>query len=427
MRVGMFVLLATVGWSQVKLCDMYTGSDAGVKINKCIADLPSGGIADARNINGIQSAKDTISLNHPVQLLLGTITLQMASNPGIGCDSIGASVVGLGENQGTGTTLITLSASNDIFAANQPFCRLTGVLMRSSVVRTGGAAVAVKAGATYFDHLRIERTYNGISEQCPGCGGLFSHILMGKGGSTAGNWNTGIIAGGVDSGTVASTHYEDISITGDDAFADAMIVLDSGVDTPLFVNIEAVQGGVDSVVLKMRKTGKGVAPRWVRFTNSVFEAGPTRNALEITAGTDVRIVNSNIATSKIGIHLNGPPGQINGFVWQDGTILNIQENAVLADGATHFEILDSRIADVGLFSSGKYASIAVAPKLRDFRISGNSFASILGSSSRPNYNVLVEFGTSKYIVTNNRFADYSVDGMRDLGTTTKKITSPNLQ
>src|SRR5436305_14998838 len=93
-KVGMFVLLATAGWSQVKLCDAYTGSDAGAKINKCIADLPSGGVADARNITGIQSAKDTISLNHPVQLLLGAVTLQLASSPGIGCDSVGASAVG---------------------------------------------------------------------------------------------------------------------------------------------------------------------------------------------------------------------------------------------------------------------------------------------------------------------------------------------
>jgi hypothetical protein len=67
----------TVGRSgNIRMCNEFSGADAGAKIAACFADLPaSGGIADARGLEGSQSATLTIAIPSNTTLLLGEIKL----------------------------------------------------------------------------------------------------------------------------------------------------------------------------------------------------------------------------------------------------------------------------------------------------------------------------------------------------------------
>jgi len=70
---------------QVIHCTEFAGSDAGAQIQACINALPaSGGVADARGLQGAQTANQTINLgSKAVELLLGAIRLTSSANPAI--------------------------------------------------------------------------------------------------------------------------------------------------------------------------------------------------------------------------------------------------------------------------------------------------------------------------------------------------------
>jgi hypothetical protein len=71
-----------------QFCDRNEGTTAGEKIQACIDALPSsGGIADARLIQGEQTAPSTITINKPVMLMLGEISLAVTASPAINITS----------------------------------------------------------------------------------------------------------------------------------------------------------------------------------------------------------------------------------------------------------------------------------------------------------------------------------------------------
>src|SRR5262249_36469248 len=66
----------------IKRCQNYTGATAGEKITNCIASLPqTGGIADARDIEGNQVITSTVRINRPVSLLLGQVNIVSTASP----------------------------------------------------------------------------------------------------------------------------------------------------------------------------------------------------------------------------------------------------------------------------------------------------------------------------------------------------------
>jgi len=84
------LLLATPVWGQtqhdrinakginnVRKCDQFAGANAGAKIAACIADLPStGGVADARGLEGAQTIPDALTITADnVTLLLGAASI----------------------------------------------------------------------------------------------------------------------------------------------------------------------------------------------------------------------------------------------------------------------------------------------------------------------------------------------------------------
>lgn len=90
-----------------------TGSEpnAGISINNAIAQLPSsGGVVDARGITGSQTS-GVITVNKPVHLILGNITLTFSSgiSQGFNIKSSGVTIQGSGVQ-----TILTLASSNDM-------------------------------------------------------------------------------------------------------------------------------------------------------------------------------------------------------------------------------------------------------------------------------------------------------------------------
>lgn len=105
MRVLPFILLATLAYGQAVLrAEQYSGADAGEKIRKCMDALPTtGGVCDARNLTGLQTAATGFSVGtpgKPVELMLGPITLMTAGTILIQAKS---SIVGMPASAGIGS------------------------------------------------------------------------------------------------------------------------------------------------------------------------------------------------------------------------------------------------------------------------------------------------------------------------------------
>src|SRR5437588_8834193 len=73
LKIALFTLLGTMAANaqSVLLAEQYSGADAGEKIARCIAALPAtGGVCDARNLAGEQSAQSGFTVGtrlNPVQ------------------------------------------------------------------------------------------------------------------------------------------------------------------------------------------------------------------------------------------------------------------------------------------------------------------------------------------------------------------------
>ncbi len=88
---------ATKKLDNVRVCDQFSGANAGVKIAACIADLPStGGTADARGFEGAQTVATNVfsGVTKPVRLLLGGATFAVSAGQVVNCT--GCSIGGLG-------------------------------------------------------------------------------------------------------------------------------------------------------------------------------------------------------------------------------------------------------------------------------------------------------------------------------------------
>ena len=127
--------LATQNANNIRKCELFVGADAGAKIVACIADLPAtGGIADARGLEGAQVISTTITVNKPVAILLGYATYTTSASPAF--DFVGAGDfssligVGIGNTGGVGGTEITAASSGVT-----PLIRVAGSSGADRVVR----------------------------------------------------------------------------------------------------------------------------------------------------------------------------------------------------------------------------------------------------------------------------------------------------
>jgi hypothetical protein len=103
--ITILALVAVMARAQAVLqADQYNGADAGEKIRKCMAALPpAGGVCDARNLTGGQTAATGFTVgspNQPVELMLGPVTLLTSGTIHIASKS---SIVGMPAAAGIGT------------------------------------------------------------------------------------------------------------------------------------------------------------------------------------------------------------------------------------------------------------------------------------------------------------------------------------
>lgn len=412
-------------FEQRRYADQFSGADMGAKINAAIADLPStGGIVDATAFQGAQSAAATITVTQGITVLLGGVTLTLAGSPGINLSGQGACVEGIG----IGTTILqTSSGTADIIQTNNNFNSAKFLSLVSSVARTGGAALRCKGGNGTFEELTIDKTYNGISiiDSLSGAtaNNKFINITIGFGLASSGSWHTGILLGSVASGTVTSEVFHNVNISVSAAFSGFMVDLDSGCDTIDFENCEFVQVGIaDAQCLMMHNTSTSNDPQAIRFTDCVFEAGTTKEAIQINKGNLVNFEGCQFATSKVAYDIGGGTA----ISIRDNKIVGIQNEALILSAGTNIRMSGCRIADTSLAANGGSNTIAVSANVTDFAIEGNDFTTVLSSANQPFQNILVNAGTSdRYWIVGNKFANFTSAGLNDGGTGLNKLVGFN--
>lgn len=409
---------------QVRYADQFSGADMGAKIAAAIADLPtSGGIVDATSFQGTQSAAATINVNKPCLVKIGAATLQLSGSPGINLSNTGAALIGLGPGA---SFLQVNSGTNDAIQSNAINVMAKGFSINSAVARTSGAAIRCKGGNGVYEDFTIDKTFNGIqiTDSLSGASGnnVFKRIVMGSLTSPGGSWNAGIILGGVASGTVTGEFFQDVVIIGTSNFADAMCVLDSGCDTNHFTDCQFVQSGTDSFCLSLRNTNTSNDPQWDKFTNCVFEAGNTKTAVTVSAGILTNFVQCTLATCQVFFQFNGGKS----IHVTECKMVGCQQNAINLTAGTDIKIISNRIADSSIQTSGGFNAVQVSANVTDFSIIDNDFTTILSSANQPFNNISIPAGTSdRYWIYGNTFANSNGAGLNDAGTGTNKFTGLN--
>jgi len=416
----------TTNGSSILYADQFPGADDGARISSAIAgcaNVPSC-VVDARSLKNL-SAAETITINMPATIYFPHGSFTLGGAPGINITSPGVTLQGSGMSSAAGsrspTVLQTNSPTADIVQVSAPFSHISNLLFRTTVARSGGAAIQVKAGHTYVDHVRIERTYDGIDIKSPNSGGNFENMEMGKGQSVADNWNAGLYVGGVHSGLISNPMFNNLLIGADEPFATALVVLDDGVDTPEFSNCSIVAfSGTDSTALLVRHTARGVPPQWISFTNCGFAGGYASPAI------DVEYVRGSISFKNIfenqslqGIVVRHGAVDVDG-----GWIILNQQEGVRANPGASVSVHGVHIGDNGLAANNTYADIFVAPGNSDFSLTGNFFGDInfAHPANRTSYNIEVAAGVSdRYSIINNVFGNSATGGLKDAGTGSHKV------
>ena len=133
--------------------EQYPGADAGEKIRKCLEALPpGGGVCDARNLSGTQSAATGFSVGapgKPAELMLGSVTLMTAGTIFVQAKS---SIMGMPASAGIGSdqspTVIKAADGSRLSAIVQldgPFAVLQDVTVDGNrkAAPQGGVAILV--------------------------------------------------------------------------------------------------------------------------------------------------------------------------------------------------------------------------------------------------------------------------------------------
>jgi hypothetical protein len=415
--------------------EQYSGSDNGAKVQAAINDVNCQSV-NGTAMSGTNTAAATINVNRTISVLLNG-TWQLSGSPGITLSAVGAALICLspfpgGSAQGV---LQTTSATADVIRSTANSNIVLGCQIQSTVVRTAGAGLNVQAGNFYATNLEINKTWNGIQMNTGGAGGAFTNIVIRCPlVFTNGANNAGLFLGGQTGGlTISDTKFINMEMSGCDgyAFGDAMIHLAGGLDSLDFLNVNAVssQGSHDAIVMFLDNETSSplIDPaRWVKCTHCVFEAGTSKIAIQANAYKDVHFENSYIATSQIGINLSAAGSSGNGFYFQNGVIVNNQQNAILLQGGQYTYILDNRIGDSGIQTNNTYNAVAVSGGITDFSISGNDFHDLFTESNHPFNDILVGAGASdRYTIQRNNWGTTGAVALAENGTGVNKTIGPN--
>lgn len=314
------------------------------------------GAAFPRTAQGIQAAIDSLhGAPGAITLTPGTYELQkeiLVSGTGVRISGFGFA-----------TRLRVTSPSANVFRVTGELFELTDVTLETPLRKSAGSIILAENGQGALRRVRIDGDFfNGFTLDADAADNWTFEEIRVIGGHT---WNY-LIHLTSPRGTVASTHIRNFYVSNATHWKTASIVLDSGVDT--FVCSDSELGPV-----LLQDSQHRLAPRWVRFTNTLIEAGYNGTVegvgLRIDAGRDVRY-QGYFATSDIGVAAG--PNALSVDV-SHTEFVNIGQSAVtIAKGARDVRVADSSFDEIGVRVAGRNA-IDVAPGAGSFILTNNFF------------------------------------------------------
>ncbi len=296
--------------NNIRYADQFAGSDAGAKIQAAINDLSStGGVVDARGLEGIQTATAIITISTKVTVLFGNLTLSSNANPNIDITGNGANLLGISsddsggsviKNTGTGTTL-RIGTGIAIRNINVENLALDGN-------NTGGKGIDCNAAGDMV--IRHNRIINHKDDSVKVVSGIHIDFMDNRiAGASSGTRLTTAFGFNIDKDTSGTTSVRLINnyVSGYDN-----LIINNGQGTILIANIWEKSGGT---ITAIKNTANGFAcyndffSDWLgtetqiiilasdgtAFINNVagLSANPYNN-IDLTGITDPRRINITI-------------------------------------------------------------------------------------------------------------------------------------
>ncbi|MBI1940126.1 MAG: hypothetical protein HYS33_01310, partial [Acidobacteria bacterium] len=154
--------------NNIRFADQFPGADAGEKIANCIADLPAtGGTCDARGLEGAQTISSTLTIDKPINLLLGAASYTLSSGVRIDLTSNEVAIIGLGRsataiNSPSAAEAIRLGA---LAGSSVSRCALKDLTVtKTGTVREAGSIGIVQYGgqSNRYEYIQVISFEKGI-------------------------------------------------------------------------------------------------------------------------------------------------------------------------------------------------------------------------------------------------------------------------
>lgn len=341
----------------------------------------------------------------------------------------GVNVLGAGKFK---TVFRSAGASNHVFTAdNIDVFRLSGMDIYFTVTRTDGAAVYITGGSSQYviEDMRIEEPYYGIYSD-NSHGGEIRDIQVLTGGSG------GSIYIGFYYRNTVSTYTRNCSVQyGNFTVNYAAFYIDSGNDGLWFYDCGSGASGGNGGMIGFylnELTPASFPPRWIFLTDCGAEGGggtdfgAAKDGIVIVSATDVHIDNAYIASSDVGINIQGG----NGITVSNSSVFNNGEHGISISGGNYVQVTGSNIHNNGRKTAATYSGISVLSDVSGFTLQGNKIgrATNYGTETDHVYDILIADGTSNnYSITHNWTNGGSSGHIYNGGTGTNQIVRNNIQ
>jgi hypothetical protein len=418
-----------------RMVEQEAGADLGAKLSNCVVNITSGsngafgGICDATNVQGFQSAAATVTINHDlVQILLPcNLTWTLSGSPAIAWTSSGSSMVGCSYQS---TQLITNSATADILSIGGASSKnvFSDFNIQSSVVRSAGSGMKVSGGDNNFSRIWIFPVWNGISlDTASTAGGNTFNGIRWSGGGSGAAWNCMVKHGGVATGNVASNSFhQSYMFSNGGTVADAMWCVQDGSDSLEITGGQAVAniGGNDAVSMHFERVAAGNAPSNIRVENFTMEGGATKAAVVVDSAFGVEFTGSTAQSSLQGLVANSGTR----ISWKGGLFFNNQQEGVRDNNVavTDLQVLGARFCNNSLATNNTFSDFFAVAATTGFFLQSNRFLACQAGGNAPKNNVEIAAGAStNYQVTGNGLSSSVGAAILDGGTGTDKVICGN--
>lgn len=316
------------------------------------------------------------------------------------------------------TTLITSNTTGNVVdMTDTSFCEFSDMLIRPSAQRTAGAAFYVDAGAAgsaqqnRFRRLRMASSYRAF--HLDDCTTTLIDDVQFLDTNAAWTWHSMIHL----AGTTTSTYIHRLRGGSAATVTNGLCYISgAGVDTVI---------GDTWDVLNLGGTGmKGLNianGQWIRFNNLSIESGTTEDAVTVSAGKSITLTNSHLLGLR-GAHISG--GKSVSLI--GGEIIQCQQGGVRISGGTFIRVSDMEISDISEATNNTWRGIQVDGGMVDFTITNNVIGNHILGTSTPQYGILLSAGaTNRFVITGNRFTNFSIDSISNGATGTSQVVANN--